>query len=155
MDIIELRKLDEKFLHQALKCIQRSVEISNAPDYTPSIIQYQLNNHYTLDWITRVIHSRYFITALLDNKVVGTGSLDGDEVKAVFVDPDYQRKGLGRAIMEDLEREGKSKGLKEIKLSSSITGFDFYKALHYQFIKEIVMDHQGEKIVAYLMKKRL
>ena len=93
--------------------------------------------------------------ALIDGKVAGTGSLDGDEIKAIFVDPDHQRRGIGRAIMEDLERYGKSIGLQEIKMKSSITGFEFYKALHYRLVKELVEYFQGDAVITYLMEKRL
>jgi len=155
LDIIELRKLEDKFHLQALECILKTVEISNSPDYPPSVIEYQLHTHYTLDWITKQMQSRYFIVALIDGKVAGTGSLDGDEIKAIFVDPDHQRRGIGRAIMEDLERYGKSIGLQEIKMKSSITGFEFYKALHYRLVKELVEYFQGDAVITYLMEKRL
>ncbi len=150
MKIVELRKLTGKHHRQALECILRSVEISNAPDYPPSIIEYQLKIHYTMDWMTRAMQSRYFIAVLVDDEVVGTGSLDGDEIKAVFVDPDHQRKGIGRAIMEELERYGKSKGLKEVRLNATITAFEFYKKLNYRLIEELVGEFKGEKITAYL-----
>ncbi len=155
MDIIELRKLEEKFHRQALECIRRSVEISNSPDYPSSIIDYQLHTHYTMDWIKEKMQSRYFIVALIDNQVVGTGSLDDNEIKAVFVDPDYQRRGIGQAIMEELERYGKSKGLQEIKLNASITAFEFYKKLQYHLVKEIAEKYQDDTAITYLMKKRL
>jgi GNAT superfamily N-acetyltransferase len=155
LDIIELRKLEDKFHLQVLECILKTVEISNSPDYPRSVIEHQLHTHYTLDWIKKQMQSRYFIVALIDGKVAGTGSLDGDEIKAVFVDPDHQRRGLGRAIMEDLERYGKSIGLQEIKLNSSITGFEFYKALHYRLVRELVENFQGDAVITYLMEKRL
>lgn len=148
MDIIELRKLEGKFHRQALECIRRSVEISNSPDYPSSIIDFQLNIQYTMDWIKEKMQSRYFIVAMLDNQIVGTGSLEGDEIKAVFVDPDYQRRGIGRAIMEELERYGKSKGLQEIELNSTITAFEFYKKLQYRLVKELVGEYQGDTVIA-------
>ena len=93
--------------------------------------------------------------ALIDGKVAGTGSLDGDEIKAVFVDPSYQRRGIGRNLMEELEGYAKRIGLKEVMLKSSITGFEFYKALHYRRVKKIVENFQGDKLITYLMKKHL
>jgi ribosomal protein S18 acetylase RimI-like enzyme len=155
VNIIELRKLTVKHHRQALECILRSVEISNAPDYPPSIIEYQLKTHYTKDWINRAMQSRYFLAALVDDEVVGTGSLDGDEIKAVFVDPDHQRRGIGRAIMEELERYGKSKGLQEVRLNATITAFEFYKKLNYSLVEELVGEFKGDKITAYSMNKRL
>lgn len=155
MKIIELRKLTGKYHRQALECILRSVEISNAQDYPPSIIEYQLKTHYTMDWINRAMQSRYFVAILVNDEVVGTGSLDGDEIKAVFVDPDNQRRGIGRAIMEELERYGKSQGLKEVGLNATITAFEFYKKLNYRLVEELMGDFKGDKITAYSMKKRL
>jgi len=108
-----------------------------------------------MDWITKAMQSRHFIVALVDDKVVGTGSLDGDEIKAVFVDPDHQRRGIGRAIMEELERYGKSKGLQEVRLNATITAFEFYKQLHYSLVEELVGEFKGDKITAYSMNKRL
>lgn len=108
-----------------------------------------------MDWINRAMRSRYFMVALVDDKVVGTGSLDGDEIKAVFVDPDHQRRGIGRAIMEELERYGKSKGLKEVRLNATITAFEFYKKLNYCLVEELKREFKGDKITAYSMNKRL
>jgi ribosomal protein S18 acetylase RimI-like enzyme len=155
MEIVELRRLERKFDRQALECILRSVEISNSPDYSPAIIDYQLHTHYTMDWLSEKMQSSYFVVALMDNKVVGTGSLEGNEVTTVFVDPDHQQRGIGRTIMGELERYAKSEGLKEIVLNSSITAFGFYKKLDYALEGETVRGVQRDKVITYLMKKRL
>jgi GNAT superfamily N-acetyltransferase len=155
MKIVELRRLERKFYKQALECILRSVEISNSPDYPPAIIDYQLHTHYTMDWLFEKTQSNYFVVALIDNEVVGTGSLDGNEVKAVFVDPGHQQRGIGRTIMEELERYAKSQDIREIILNSSITAFGFYKKLDYALVEETIREYQGDKVITYLMKKHL
>jgi len=155
MEIVELRRLKRKFDRQALECILRSVEISNSPDYPPAIIDYQLNTHYTMDWLSKKMQSSYFVVALIDNRVVGTGSLDGNEVTTVFVDPDHQQRGIGRTIMRELERYAKSQDIKEVILNSSITALGFYKKLDYALEEETGREYQGYKIITYLMKKRL
>ena len=154
MEIVELLRLERKFDRQALECILRSVEISNSPDYPPAIIDYQLHTHYTMDWLSKKMQSSYFVVALIDNKVVGTGSLDGNEVTTVFVDPDHQHRGVGRTIMGELERYAKSQGLREIILNSSITAFGFYRKLDYVLEEEAIREVQGDRVITYLMKKR-
>ena len=155
MEIVELRILERKFDRQALECILRSVEISNSPDYPPAIIDFQLHTHYTMDWLSKKMQSSYFVVALIDNRVVGTGSLDGNEVTTVFVEPDQQQRGIGRTIMAELERYAKSQGIREVVLNSSITARGFYKKLDYALVEETVRDYQGDKVITYLMKKRL
>jgi ribosomal protein S18 acetylase RimI-like enzyme len=155
IEIVELRRLDRKFDRQVLECILRSVEISNSPDYPPAIIDYQLHTHYTMDWLSKKMQSSYFVAALIDSKVVGTGSLDGNEVTTVFVDPDYQQRGIGRTIMGELERYAKSQGLRKIILNSSITALGFYKKLDYALVEETIREYQGDKVITYLMKKRV
>jgi len=155
MKIVELRKLERKFDRQALECILTSVEISNSPDYPPAIIDYQLHTHYTMDWLSKKMQSSYFVVALMDNKVVGTGSLDDNEVTTVFVDPDHQRKGIGRTIIGELERYAKSQDIREVILNSSITAFGFYKKLDYALVGEAVREYRGNKVITYLMRKHL
>ncbi|MHA2408203.1 MAG: HD domain-containing protein, partial [Candidatus Ranarchaeia archaeon] len=53
VEIRELQRLERTYDTQALDCIRRTVEISNTPDYPPSIIDCQLNTHYTLKWLTK------------------------------------------------------------------------------------------------------
>jgi N-acetylglutamate synthase-like GNAT family acetyltransferase len=101
------------------------------------------------------MHSSYFIIALTDHKVVGTGSLDGPEIKHVFMDPDYQRRDIGRSIMEELERYAKNQGLKEVIVHSSVTAFEFYKELKYQLVEQSVMEYQGDTVITFFMKKCL
>lgn len=155
MKIVELRRLERKFDRNVLECILRSVEISNSQDYPPAIIDYQLHIHYTMDWLSKKTQSSYFVVALIDNKVVGTGSLDDNEVTTVFVDPDHQQRGIDRTIMGELERYAKSQGLMELILNSSITAFGFYKKFDYAFVEESIREYQGDKVITYLMKKRL
>jgi len=153
--IAELKRLDTKFHNQALECIHKSVEISNSQDYPPSIIEYQLDEHYTKEWLERVIQSRFFIVALIDGIVTGTGCLHGNEVKTVFVHPDYQRKGVGRLIMEALEGQARRMNYGEIELKSSITGYSFYQKINYRLVEEISEDILGHTVTTYRMKKSL
>ena len=153
--LFELKELDDSFHQKALTCILRTVEVSNAPNYPDSVIDWQLRSHYTLIWLKWKMQSAHFIVALLDDVVFGTGMLDGDEVKAVFVDPAYQRKGIGRMIMNELEAFGIRQSLEEIQLNSSISGLEFYQSLQYTLIEETVTEFQGDKMITYLMKKQL
>ena len=49
----------------------------------------------------------YYVSAMVDNEVVGMGRIVGDGVKIVyiqdvFIKPEFQNKGIGKAIMDHL-----------------------------------------------------
>ena len=46
---------------------------------------------------------KYFIVAVQDNQVVGPGAINNIELRSIFVDPTYQKQGVGRVIVQHLE----------------------------------------------------
>ena len=129
INMVIIREIKESDFDDAVRCIQRSVDISNRSDYPEKIIDYQLHEHYTREWINRTTKDKYFVVAFRNEKIVGTGSLKENEIQNMFVDPDFQRKGIGKAIVFHLESHAKDLNLKLIILSSSITAINFYKKL--------------------------
>lgn len=56
-------------------------------------------------------------------------------VSTVFVQEDFRRKGLGRAMMSKMECEAKKIGVDIIRLDTfDYQGVDFYKALDYKIV---------------------
>lgn len=72
-----------------------------------------------------------FFVAEIDGVVVGFSVLFGDEVKAVYVHPDYVGRGIGRRLLEALEAEARSRGVAELKLTSTLTSVRFYESCGY------------------------
>jgi ribosomal protein S18 acetylase RimI-like enzyme len=65
-----------------------------------------------------------FLVAEVEGQVVGMGALhrvssEQAEVKRMRVDPDHQRKGLGRAILAALEKRAKELGCRSLVLDTT------------------------------------
>ena len=101
--MVKIKEIEQQDYSDALNCIQRSVSITNRPNYPEKIITYQLTVHYTPEWMITTIKDKYFIVAVQDNQVVGTGALKNNELRSIFVDPTYQKQGVGRVIVQHLE----------------------------------------------------
>lgn len=56
-------------------------------------------------------------------------------VDTVFVDESYRRKGYGRMLMLEMERQAKEQGVNTIRLDTfNWQGTEFYKALGYEVV---------------------
>ncbi len=80
-----------------------------------------------------------FLIAYLDDVAVGCGAvrrLDGAtaELKRMYVDPSVRGRGIGRAIVEALEREARLRGVTRIVLETGTRlgpAIRLYKAMGY------------------------
>jgi GNAT superfamily N-acetyltransferase len=63
--------------------------------------------------------------------IVGFGSSKADEVRAVYVDPEHARHGIGSKLLEALESEARARGETSLHLDSSLGAVAFYAAHGY------------------------
>ena len=76
---------------------------------------------------------RLLLVALVDGKVVGMIETYGtNRISLLFVDGEYQRKGIATALMREIASELKVRGYDRIVLNSSPHGLPFYK--HFGFV---------------------
>ena len=74
--------------------------------------------------------------------VVGFLALIGNEVGAIFVDPDYQGRGIGRALMD---RARDSRPFLELNvLEANTVGRGFYDAYGFGFVDRHVSEATGQ-----------
>ncbi len=85
---------------------------------TPEQFGAELSRYYTVVYETQ-------------GRLLGVGSLDGHEIKRVYVLPGTQGQGVGRALMQALEAEGQRRGIAELQLEASPSAVRFYEHLRY------------------------
>jgi len=68
--------------------------------------------------------------------IVGTASVAGNWVHAVFVHPRTQRQGLGRQLMETLESHARTHGEPWLGLYASVSAVRFYRSLGWRIERE-------------------
>jgi len=91
-----------------------------------------------------------------DGRIVGTGTIVGDEIVRVFVDPAFQRRGFGRLIMRELEERAVSTGITVVKLDASLPSKTFYDVLGYATLDRAFREvGNGRRLDYYKMEKAL
>jgi GNAT superfamily N-acetyltransferase len=97
-------------------------------------------------------------TVVLDRagRAIGTGTLVGDEIKRVFVDPMAQRQGIGRRIMKYLEQKARSSGVTTVRLDASLPAKAFYDRLGYVTVETTFLPlENGWRLDYFKMQRSL
>ncbi|MEN9742426.1 MAG: hypothetical protein RLZZ65_231 [Bacteroidota bacterium] len=100
-------------------------------------------------------HFAYFNTA---NEILGVGRLDlldrtKAQIRFMAVTAQVQKTGVGRQLMQQMEKVAKAEGIQFIELHAREQALDFYKKIGYQHIEKSHLLF-GE-IQHYLMSKQL
>ena len=61
-------------------------------------------------------------------------------VRAMFVDPAYARRGLGRLILEASEEDARLAGFRTCELMATLPGVPLYTACGYQPVEEVTIE---------------
>jgi GNAT superfamily N-acetyltransferase len=125
-------------------------------DIRNQAINHQCAGHYPAAdlavWTSGEL-SDYFIevvantghVAVVDNQVTASGLLDLEtgQVDAVFVDPAYMGRGIGRQMMDYLEERALQAELPHLILDSTLNAADFYRRCG--FVGERIAQYQSPR----------
>jgi N-acetylglutamate synthase-like GNAT family acetyltransferase len=115
--------------------VQAALRETNAQDYSQEIID-QVVRSFSPAEILRFLASRRVYVACVEDRIVATGSLAGDVIRSVFVNPNYQRQGVGRHLMTTIESVAAQNGVETLRVPSSITAQGFYLSLGFEKVRD-------------------
>ena len=136
---MDIRRFQESDAAAVSELIRTTLQITNSRDYPPEIIN-ALIERETPDHILQRASWTHFYVAEADSKIIGSGAIgpywdrqDESSLFTIFVRPDCQGKGVGKAIVETLERDPFALRAKRIEIPASITGLPFYLKMGYTY----------------------
>jgi putative acetyltransferase len=127
---MHIRPATEADVDCILELHVRSIREICSRDYTPEQIEAWVGpkrpEHY-LD----SIRGKRLVVAEVDGRLAGFGDFDGtkNEIRLVYVSPDFQRQGVGRAIFLWIRDEMRARGFAKAWLDASLTSLEYYKAM--------------------------
>ena len=106
----------------------------------------------------RATENEYRLVAEIDGQVVGIGALvfESSELRACYVAPAVGRRGVGSALVHEIERAACDRGLSMLELDFSITAEAFYRKQGYEARErsEHIL-HSGQRMACVRMRKSL
>jgi GNAT superfamily N-acetyltransferase len=145
---ILIRDYEERDLESLEYVVHRTIKESYNKFYTPEAIKYFLELHSKENMEKDIPNGRTLVLQLKD-KIIATGSIVENEIKRVFILPEYQGRGYGRRIMEMLEKIALDNGIRRVKLCASLPSKDFYLTLGYTILKFTHLPVENDKKLEY------
>jgi putative acetyltransferase len=112
-------------------------------DYPPEVVEDWAPMPVTEKTIERFLTNpdgEIRLVAEMEGRIVGIGALvlANCELRACYVAPEAARSGVGSALVREIERIARHKGLVYLQMDSSVTAEPFYVAQGYK------VRHRGE-----------
>lgn len=101
----------------------------------------------------RWIENKGLLLVELDGRVVGFGGIDvnaTEQLKWLFLIPEFQGRGIGSKLLEELEEVGWRHGLEAIRVHSTPQSEMFYKKAGYAPVEpgsQLSHDHDGIELI--------
>ena len=138
---------------QACSALVRAC-ILRDPDIPPGTLK-RLLQEETTQLMCKRATLFYLAVCERDEVIAGVGGLDLNEIRLLYVDPGHQRQGVGRALLEHLERMVPPALFADIFLYATPSAETFYRACGYESRGDHTFDLDGKPLPTIFMVKAL
>ena len=139
MEDLLIRRLNESDAVEVANLVRRNALEINIKDYSEAEM-IKLAQSYTAEKILSIARFAHSYVACMGDLIVGCGSIAGfwesqteSIMLTIFVLPEFQGQGIGKAIIRTLEQDEYALRSKRIEIPSSITACEFYRMLGYDY----------------------
>jgi putative acetyltransferase len=158
---LNIRQMRPEDARSFLEVHHAAVRETAARDYPSAVIENWAPLPITDDAVKRLLANpanEIRLVAEINSEIVGIGALilEKTELRACYVAPNAARRGIGSALVREIERITTTYGLSRLELDASITSEPFYKALGYEVRErgEHVLG-SGQRMACVKMHKHL
>ena len=132
---ILIRKFTQHDLWSVYQLVQNTIDISYHEAYLKEAVEF-FKEHHPEEQILNDAAAGYTVVAESNREIVGTGTLLGTHIVRVFVDPLHQHRGIGKVIVQELEREASVEESATLYLEASLVSRQFWESLGFIIQKE-------------------
>jgi len=150
---MEITLIQENEIEEVRDLIAKTARISLATHYPQKSIDGVISS-LNIEGLKKRISFTHFYVVKDNNKIIGCGAIgpywDSETESSlftIFVDPDYQGRGVGRKIINTLENDEFFLRAKRIEIPASIVAIPFYRKMGYEFKNgELIFEHGNIKL---------
>ena len=130
VEMMAIRSYRNDDLDAVHHLVSWTIDKSYSATYSQEAVKF-FKRYHSPENIVGDAHSGHTILVHRNDKLVGTGTLLGTNIRRVFVLPEEQGKGIGGRIVAELERLAARDRIGTVDLDSSTVSEGFYHHLGY------------------------
>ena len=137
-----------------LRVHRRAILLDGVRAYSPAMV-HSWADGMNADYAARASQSGAAIeVAQLHGAVVGFCDVLGSEIRGLFVDPGFSRRGIGKGLVERAFQRMRSAGHDQAKVVAALSGVGFYEALGFRPVRGVRHPTRGGLVVPVLEMAR-
>lgn len=142
---ISIRNYDESDAEVLWKLFFNTVRTVNIRDYSQAQVEAWASASYDANYWTQRMKGLSPFLAVIDDEVVGYTDLQADGlIDHFFCHHQFQRQGVGTALMNHVLAVGQARGIKRFYSEVSITARPFYEHHGFSFVEEKTAELMGQ-----------
>lgn len=152
---VQIREFTKDDLPSVYQLVQNTIDVSYPGAYPAEAVEF-FKEHHPEEQILNDAATGYTVVAEINREIVGTGTLLGTHIIRVFVNPIHQHRGIGKAIVQELEREASVSNPDALYLEASLVSRQFWESLGFITQKEdFIPVGNNQKLRFHRMTKTL
>ncbi|WP_375503798.1 GNAT family N-acetyltransferase [uncultured Nostoc sp.] len=141
---------------EIMKLFYDTVHEVNIHDYTQEQVDAWAPANIDIDVWIKSLRSKFTYVAEEQGKIIGFGELEANgHIDRFYCHKDFQRKGIGKKILEQLESKAKSLGIEKLFVEASITAKSFFESQNFIVVKQQEVERRRQKLINFIMEKYL
>lgn len=144
---IIIKVANEDTIESLKEIIHITINAIYSKYYSKGVVDFFLKHHSYVN-IKNSIIDETVLLLYSGATLIGTGSLKENEIKRVFILPEYQFRGMGTILMDTLEGLVLKKH-DSVELDASLPGYEFYLNRGYSPIKYNKIITDDEDVLCY------
>lgn len=151
---MEFKLAKNQDMEQVYELVQETIKTVYPRYYLKEIVEMFCEYHSRKN-ILRDIEDLNTYILLENNKIIGTGTKKENHITRVYVSPEFQKRGYGTFIMQQLEETIKEQ-YDYADIDASLPACNLYMHLGYQTVDHGILECENNVIQVYeIMKKQL
>ena len=133
---MKIKKATLKDARKISSLIRQTIKKVNDKGFTKKQLK-AWYGHNSVKTISKNIREKNVFIALEKEKIIGTINFQKGSIAGMFVKYNKLRKGVGKKLLDYVEKFAKKQNIKRLELKSSPFAYEFYKSKGFKLSKKV------------------